>query len=86
MDGYYSRKTTSNQSKKHVLVTGLEFDPTAVGALKCTITRSFDVAEAVFRCLQWSYQLNVDLKRNQIFIFVCYFNWKNRYVWIGQNQ
>ena len=70
MDGYYSRKTTSNQSKKHVLVTGLEFDPTAVGALKSTITRSFDVAEAVFRCLRWSYQLNVDLKRSQIlFLF-----------------
>ena len=51
-----------------VLTTGLEFDPTVVGALKST--RSFDVAEAVYRCLQWSYQLNVDLKRNQIlFLF-----------------
>ena len=70
MNGYYSIKTISNQSKKRVLVTGLEFDPTAVGALKSTITRSFDVAEAIYRCLQWSYQLNVDLKRNQIFIFI----------------
>ena len=55
-------------------MNGLEFDPTAVGALKSTVTRSFDVAEAVYRCLQWPYQLNVDLKRNRIFIFICYFN------------
>ena len=70
MDGYYSRKTISNQSKKRVLVTGLEFDPTDVGALKSTITRSFDVAEAVYRRPSRSYQTNVDLKRNQIFIFI----------------
>ena len=31
MDRYYSRKTISNQSKKHELVIGLEFDPTDVG-------------------------------------------------------
>ena len=31
-DRYYSRKTISNQSKNHELVTGLEFDPTDVGA------------------------------------------------------
>ena len=30
-------------------MTGLEFDPTAVGALKSTTTRSFDVAEPVNR-------------------------------------
>ena len=70
MDGYYSRKTISNQSKKDVLVNGLEFDPTDVGGLKPTITWSFDVAEAVYRCLQWSYQSNVDLKRNHILIFI----------------
>ena len=62
--------TISNQSKKHVLVTGLEFDLTAVGALKSTIRWSIDVAEVVYRCLQWSYQINIDLKRNQIFIFI----------------
>ena len=50
MDRYYARKTTSNQSKKHELVTDLEFDPTDVGALKSTIIWSFDVAEAVYRC------------------------------------
>ena len=70
MDGYFSRKTISNQSKKHELVTGLEFDPTDVGALKSTITWTFGVAEAVYRCPQWSYQSNIDLKRNQIFIFI----------------
>ena len=49
---------------------GLEFDPTNVNALKSTLTPSSDVAEAVYGCLQWSYQLNVDLKRNQIlFLF-----------------
>ena len=45
MNGYYSRKTISNEVKRRVLMTGLEFDPTAVGALKSTLTRSFDVAE-----------------------------------------
>ena len=70
MDRYYSRETISKPSKKRQLVTGLEFDPTDVGALKSTITWSFDVAEAVCRCPQWSYQSNVDLKRNQIFIFI----------------
>ena len=77
-------KNISNQSKKHELVTGLEFDPTDVGALKATITWSFDVAEAVYRWPQWSYQSNVDLKRNQIFILS--FIWKKRYMWINQNQ
>ena len=70
MNRYYSRKTISNQSKKHELVTGLEFDPTDVGALKPTITWQFDVAKAVYRCPQWSYLSNVDLKRNQVFIFI----------------
>ena len=51
MDRYYSRKTISNQSKKHELVAGLEFDPTDVGALKSTITWLFDVAKAVYRFL-----------------------------------
>ena len=69
MNRHCSRKTISNEVKKRLLMNGLEFDPTAVGALKSTITRSFDVAEAVYRCLQWPYQLNVDLKRNRIFFF-----------------
>ena len=38
MDKYYSRKTISKPSKKPQLVTGLEFDPTDVGALKSTET------------------------------------------------
>ena len=65
---------------------GLEFDPTNVNVLKSTLTPSSDVAEAVYGCLQWSYQLNVDLKRNQIFTFIFYFNWKKRYMWMSQNQ
>ena len=70
MDRYYSRKTISKPSKKHELVTGLEFDPSNVGALKSSKTWTFDVAEAVYRCPQWSHQTNVDLKRNQIVIFI----------------
>ena len=70
MDRYYSRKTISNQSKKPQLVTGLEFDPTDVGALKSTKTWTFDVAETVYRYPQWSYQTNADLKPNQISIFI----------------
>ena len=44
MNGYYSKKTISNEAKKCILMTGLEFDPTDVGALKSTLTWSFDVA------------------------------------------
>ena len=50
-------------------MTGLEVDPTDVGALRSTTTSTFDVAKAVYRCPSRSYQTNVDLKRNQIFIF-----------------
>ena len=70
---YYSRKTISKPSKKPQLVTGLEFDPTDVGALKSAKTSTFDVAKAVYRCPSRSYQKNVDLKRNLIFIFILYF-------------
>ena len=77
MDRYYSRNTISKPSEKHELVTGLEFDPTDVGALKSTMTWSFDVAEAVYRCPQWSYQSNVDLKRNQILFLFCNLSGKN---------
>ena len=65
---------------------GLEFDLTDVGALKSTKTWTFVVAEAVYRCPQWSYQTNVDSKRNQILIFVLQFIWKKRYRWVSQNQ
>ena len=67
---YYSRKTISKPSKKPQLVTGLEFDPTDVGALESAKTSTFDVAKAVHRCPSRSYQTNVDLKQNQIFIFI----------------
>jgi hypothetical protein len=73
VNGYCSRKTISKPSKKPQLVTGLEFDPTDVGALKSAKTSTFDVAKAVYRCPSRSYQTNVDLKRNQIFIFILYF-------------
>ena len=59
--------------KNSFLLNGLEFDPTDVGALKSAKTSTFDVAKAVYRCPSRSYQTNVDLKRNQIFIFILYF-------------
>ena len=68
--GITREKLFLNRQKKRQLVTGLEFDPTDVGALQSTKTWIFDVAEAVYRYPQWSYQTNVDLKRNQIFIFI----------------
>ena len=71
MDRYYSRKTISKPYKKRQLLTGLEFDPTDVGALKSTKTSTFDVAKAVYRCPPRSYQTNVDLKRNQILFLFC---------------
>lgn len=77
MNRYYSRKTISKPSKKRQLVTGLEFDPTDVGALKSTETSTFDVAKALYRCPSRSYQTNVDLKRNQILLLFCIRIWKN---------
>jgi hypothetical protein len=84
VNGYCSRKTICKPSKKPQLVTGLEFDPTDVGALKSAKTSTFDVANAVHQCPSRSYQTNVDLKRNQIFILK--FIWKKRYKWVSQNQ
>ena len=45
-------KEWANEVKKRLLMNGLEFDPTDVGALKSTLNRSFDVAKAVYRCFQ----------------------------------
>ena len=41
MNGYCSRKIISNEAKKHVLMTGLEFDPTGD---RSTLIWSSDVA------------------------------------------
>ena len=68
--GITREKLFLNRQKKRQLVTGLEFDPTDVGALKSTKKSTFDVAKAVYRCPSRSYQTNIDLKRNQIFIFI----------------